>query len=153
VTDRRGLAAAAAVCLACIFLLVGCGDRPPAEHQILSRIEGMQADLAEGNTRSFMAPLADDFTAVTRQLDRRAARLLLRREMMAHQSLKARLFDTEIELHGEDRATATLHAVLTGGSGLVPETGSWYRVTTGWRRDGEEWMLISASWETMAGRG
>jgi hypothetical protein len=55
-------------------------------------------------------------------------------------------------MQGEDRATATMHAVTTGGSGLIPETGGWYRVTTGWRLDDGEWMLISASWETIAGR-
>lgn len=135
-----------------IALLSACAEPPPAEQQIRNRIEGMQSDLAEGDRRAFMAPIAEDFSAATRNLDRRAAGLLLRREMLAHESLKARLFDTEVELRGEGRATATMHAVLTGGSGLVPDTGSWYRVTTGWRLDNGDWMLISARWETVAGR-
>jgi hypothetical protein len=134
-------------------MLSACGERTPAEEAIRERIEGMRSALGEGRTRSFMAPVADDFTALGRDLDRRAARLLLTREMMAHQRLKARLFDLEVELLGDARARATLHAVVTGGSGLVPDTGSWYRVTTGWRLDGGEWMLISAGWEPVAGRG
>jgi len=134
-------------------LLSACGEPPPAEQQIRNRIEVMQADLAEGKVRSFMAPVAEDFTAATRNLDRRAAGLLLRREMLAHESLKARLADIEVELQGENRATATMHAVVTGGTGLIPQTGGWYKLTTGWRLDDDEWMLISARWETLAGRG
>lgn len=145
----RGVAPA----LLCIMMLAACGERPPAEEQIRNRIEGMQADLAEGNARSFMAPIAEDFTAATRSLDRRAAGFLLRREMLAHDQIKARLVDIEVALQGEERATATMHAVVTGGTGLIPDTGGWYRLTTGWRLDDGEWMLISARWETVAGRG
>ncbi|RFF26822.1 MULTISPECIES: nuclear transport factor 2 family protein [unclassified Wenzhouxiangella] len=143
----------AGLCGVCLLLLAACNEPLPDEERIRNRIETMQADLAEGNARSFFSPVAEDFSAATRNLDRRAARLLLRREMLAHESLKARLFDIEIELQGEGRATATMHAVLTGGSGLIPDTGSWYRVTTGWRLDDGDWMLISARWETVAGRG
>lgn len=143
----------ACLALLCIAMLAACGERPPAEQQIRNRIEAMQADLAEGKARSFMAPIAEDFSAATRSLDRRAAGLLLRREMLAHDSLKARVADLEVTLQGEKRATATMHAVLTGGSGLIPDTGGWYRLTTGWRLDDDDWMLISARWETVAGRG
>lgn len=131
------------------LLLVACGSPPPDEERIRARIASMQAALEEGSARTFMAPVADDFSAATGNLDRRSARLLLRREMLAHEKLNARLFDLEIELQGEDRATATMHAVTTGGSGLIPDTGRWYRVTTGWRRDGDDWMLISARWESV----
>jgi hypothetical protein len=43
--------------------------------------------------------------------------------------------------------------VLTGGSGLVPERGRWYKARTGWRRDGSDWMLISVSWENAIAPG
>lgn len=143
----------ACLALLCIILLAACAERPPAEQQIRNRIQAMQTDLAEGRARSFMAPVAEDFTAATRGLDRRAAGLLLRREMLAHDRLTARLADLEVTLQGETRATATMHAVVTGGSGLIPDTGGWYRLTTGWRLDDDEWMLISARWETVAGKG
>ncbi|NBB93295.1 MAG: nuclear transport factor 2 family protein [Gammaproteobacteria bacterium] len=135
------------------LMLAACGPGAPDEEQIRQRISDMQAALSEGQVGDFMEPVAEDFTAATRSLDRRAARFLLRREMLAHEQLSARLFDIEVELSGEDRATATLHAVVSGGSGLIPDTGGWYRLTTGWRRDDGDWMLISARWETVAGRG
>lgn len=135
-----------------IALVNSCGPGAPDEEQIRARIEQMTTALAERDVGSFMAPLADDFSGVSRNIDRRGARLLLRRELRAHEQLRARVFDVEIELQGDDRATATLHAALTGGSGLIPERGRWYRVKTGWRKDGSDWMLISASWENAVGR-
>jgi len=147
------IATRGALIATCLALLAACAEPLPDEERIRARIEAMQSDLAEGNARAFLSPLAEDFTAATRNLDRRAAGLLLRREMLAHESLKARLADLEVELQGEGRATATIHAVLTGGTGLIPDTGGWYKVTTGWRLDDDEWMLISARWETVAGRG
>ncbi len=140
------------VSTALVLTLAGCAEKAPDEEQIRSRIEAMQTALADGDVSNFMAPVAEDFTAATRSLDRRAARLLLRREMLAHQKLRARLVDIEIELIGPDRASATMHAITSGGSGLIPATGGWYRLSTGWRRDSGEWMLISANWERLAGR-
>ena len=40
-----------------------------------------------------------------------------------------------------------VRVMLTGGSGWLPERGSVYRVETGWRRDGDDWLLTSARWE------
>ncbi len=132
--------------------LAGCGPSTPDEEQIRAEIRGMTEALADGDVRGVLAPISNDFSGVTWDLDRRGARLLLLRELRAHQQLRARVFDIEIDMRGEDRAMASMHAVLTGGSGLIPDTGRWYRVDTGWRRDGGDWMLVSAEWESVAGR-
>ena len=48
----------------------------------------------------------------------------------------------------EGHATVRFTAALTGGSGgWIPDSGSLYRVETGWRRDGDAWRLTSARWE------
>lgn len=133
------------------MLLVGCA-RPAAEDQIRQTLLDMAAAVGQGEANAFMAPVAADFAADTWQLDRRGARLLLVREMRARQRMRVRLLDIEVELAGEDRASARFHAVLTGGTGLIPDEGSWYRVTTGWRRNGADWELINATWDRVAGR-
>lgn len=132
-------------------LLVACSDPLSDEAQIRQRLDSMVDGLAERNARAVMAPLADDFSADTWNLDPRGVRLLLEREMRAHERLRARVHDFSVELHGQDRATAEFRVILTGGSGLIPERGRWYRVNTGWRRDGSDWMIISASWEDVVG--
>lgn len=132
-------------------LLAGCSAPLPDEEKIRQRLDGMVDGLAERNARAVLAPLADDFSADTWNLDPRGARLLLEREMRAHQRLRARIHDFSAELHGDDRASAEFRVILTGGSGLIPERGRWYRVRTGWRREGSDWMMISASWEDVVG--
>jgi hypothetical protein len=138
--------------LAVLLLLVACGEPPPPEQRIRDRIGSMQAALEAGSASDFLDPMAEDFDAATRSLDRRAAGFLLRRELLAHQRLKARLVDIDVELQGSDRATASFDAFTSGGTGLIPDTGGWYRVTTGWRLDDDDWMLISARWEAVVGR-
>lgn len=141
-----------ALVLAAVSMIVGCARPLPDADRIESRIQAMSDALTEGDTSDFMAPLAEDFTATGRDLDRRAVRFLLRRELLAHERIGVQLFDIDVELRGDDRATARLHAVVSGGTGLIPDTGGWYRLETGWRLDDDEWMLISAAWESVAGR-
>lgn len=138
--------------LTLVMAVAGCGPELPDETQIRGRIGLMQEALDEGDIRKFMSPIAEDFSADGRDIDQRGVRVMLNRELRAYEKLKARIFDIEIELHGEDRATASMHAVTTGGSGLIPETGRWYRIDSGWRREGGDWMLISARWESVAAR-
>jgi hypothetical protein len=135
-----------------VATVVGCAEPLPDAERIEARIRAMSEALTEGDTSDFMAPLAEDFTATGRDLDRRAVRFLLRRELLAHERIGVRLFDIDVELRGDDRATARLHAVVSGGTGLIPDTGDWYRLETGWRLDDDEWMLISARWDSVAGR-
>ncbi|QKK02699.1 MAG: hypothetical protein HND55_08590 [Pseudomonadota bacterium] len=141
----------AAACAAMLLTVAGCSDPAPDEEQILARIEAMQSALAEGRPRAFMAPVSEDFSGATLNLDRRAARLLLRREMLSHEQLRARLIDIDINVKDQNRATASFQAIVTGGSGLIPSTGRWYRVETGWRLEDGDWMLLSARWTPVAG--
>lgn len=134
-----------------LVLLAGCA-RPDDETAIRQHLNAMSAALADGHRRAFMAPLAEDFSAETWDLDRAGVQLLLVREFRQHDRIRARLFDIHVEVFDDGRATASFQAVLTGGSGLLPEQGSWYRVTTGWRRSDSDWELIQARWERLAGR-
>ncbi len=141
----------ALLCAALIVVLAACA-RPDDETRIRQHIDSMTSALADADRRAFMAPLAEDFSAETWDLDRRAVQLLLVREFRTHDRIRARVFDVDVELFDDGRARTSFQAVLTGGSGVLPEQGSWYRVTTGWRRQNADWELISARWERVAGR-
>jgi len=129
------------------MLLCGCGQELDDRERILQTLDAMTEAVEAGEVGDFMAPVADDFVAVNGRLDRRALGLLVRRERLARDSIRVRRVDTKIELVGESRAVASFRALATGGSGLLPDEGRFWRVETGWRRDGGEWALISAEWE------
>ena len=133
------------------LLLLGC-SRPDDETRIRDHIDNMSKALSAADARAFMAPLAEDFNAETWDLDRRAVQLLLLREFSAHERIRARVFDIELESLDDGRASIRFQAVVTGGRGMLPEQGAWYRVSSGWRKVGNDWELISARWEQVAGR-
>ncbi len=133
------------------LVLVACGPRLPDEELIRQQLTSMTDALEAREPAAVLEPLAEDFVGETWDLDRRAIRLILRREMLAHDRLRARLFDIEVDLHSAERASVRFQVLLTGGSGLVPREGRWFQVETGWRRQGD-WQLISARWEDVIGR-
>ena len=141
--ERRRVACLMAVAM----LLCGCGPELDDRERILHTLDAMTEAVEAGEVGDFMAPVADDFVAVNGRLDRRALGLLVRRERLARDSIRVRRVDTKVELVGESRAVASFRALATGGSGLLPDEGRFWRVETGWRRDGDEWALISAEWE------
>ncbi|MBY6203305.1 hypothetical protein [Halomonas denitrificans] len=141
-----------AVLLALSCLATGCGSPPPAEERIFAIIGEMEVALERGEVDDFMDPVADDFIAGNRGLDRRMLGLLVRRERMARERIAVSRFDTDVVLRGEDRATATFTALATGGSGLLPDEGRLWRIDTGWRLDDGDWRLIHAEWRP-AGAG
>lgn len=143
------LGLASAFCLT--LILSGCGPALDDEARIERNIAAMTEALEQGDVSDFMAPVAEDFVAVNGRLDRRALGLLVRRERMARDAISIQRLDTRIEIflseNGNARAVASFRALATGGTGLLPDEGRFWKVETGWRRDGGEWMLISAEWE------
>ncbi len=132
---------------AMLLLLAGCGPELDDETRILRTLDAMTEAVEQGDVDDFMTPVADDFVAVNGRLDRRALGLLVRRERLARDSIRVRRVDTQVELVGDSRAVASFRALATGGSGLLPDEGRFWRVETGWRREGDDWTLISAEWE------
>lgn len=144
ICERRAPPLALAVAL--VTLLPGCGEETPAGQRIAERIETMKQALVDENVDDFMDPVAEDFSTATLDLDRRGVIFLLRREFLARENIRARTLDLDVELPTPDRAVATFQAVVTGGSGLIPDDGEWLSFETGWRQDGGDWYLISAQW-------
>jgi len=133
--------------LALAVLVAACGAEAPAADRIAARLDTMSAALVDGDVGDFMDAVADDFIGGDGRLDRRALGLLVRRERLARSQISIQRFDTEIEVTAQGRARATFRALATGGSGWLPDDGRLWRIETGWRLDGGEWMLISADWE------
>jgi hypothetical protein len=107
----------------------------------------MQQAMQERSPRAFMAHVGDDFVGNEAVFDKTALFNLLRVEVLRNDSVGVMLGPIDIELQG-DRATAHVVATVTGGSGgLLPEHGAVYDITSGWKRQGREWVCISGRWE------
>jgi hypothetical protein len=139
----RGACLATALLLG-VMLLVACTRTPP-EQRLREAMAGMQTAIEQRDAAALADHLAEDFVGpdgLDRDGARRMALVMLRR----HRSVGVTLGPPDIELQ-EDHATVRFSAVLTGGSGVLPESARVQDVTTGWRDEGGTWRLTSADWE------
>lgn len=142
---RRVLLAALAGAAAWVAFASGCA-RPSPEQALRERMDQLQSAIDARDAGAVEDVLAEDFVG-NAGLDRRGARRLAAATFLRYREVGVRFGPVEVELHGE-RATARFTAVATGGSGgLLPERGQLYDVTTGWRREGDDWRITSADWK------
>jgi len=141
----RGLAALALLWVA--FGLTACAT-PPDEAALRERIGGMQAAIEARDADTLLDAVDEDFGGpggMDRDGLQRYATLMLLRQ----QNVGVTLGPVDVELHG-DRARARFDAVVTGTNRFIPEGVEARRVETVWRREGDEWVLVSADWSKPA---
>ena len=126
-------------------LLLGACTGTPPEQRLREAMASMQAAIEQRDAAALADHLADDFVGpdgMDRDGARRMAMVMLRR----HRNVGVTLGPPDIELQ-DGHATVRFAAVLTGGSGVLPESARVQDVTTGWRDEGGAWRLTSADWE------
>lgn len=129
----------------CVFLIACAGT--PDEQQIRDSIGQMQEAMQEKQPRDFMRRVADDFTGAGGSVDREALHNLLRAQVIGNTSIGVTLGPLDIDVQ-DQRATVRVTATLTGGNGRwIPERGAVYVITSGWRKDSDEWVCLNAQWE------
>jgi hypothetical protein len=138
--------AVVAILLVAILALAAC-TRAPAEERLRQRIGDMVAAVESGDVGGFLDGVSTDFSGNGGEYDRRQLHAMLRAIALRHRDIGVTHGPLEIELHGADRATVKVTAIVTGGSGgLLPETGRHIAIDSGWREEDGEWRCISARW-------
>ena len=128
-----------------LFLLAAACNRTPPEQALRETIAKMQAAGESGDIDTLFQPIAEDF-AGSEGMDRKAFRRYVTFSRMGQKSVGVSLGPIDTKLFG-DRATATFTATITGGPGMLPTQVQLYDIETGWRRDGSDWKLITATWK------
>lgn len=135
------------VCLILALLAIACCHRTPDEQRIRDAVVAMQAALEARDPRSFIDHVSADFIGNDGQVDRDGLHNLLRAQVLRNESIGVTLGPIDVELQG-DRATVHATATFTGGSGgWLPERGSIYSITSGWKREGPDWKCYNANWQ------
>ena len=127
--------------------LAGCAP-PPDEAALRERIDRLEAAIEARDADTLLDAVDQGFggpAGMDRDGLRRYATLLLLRQ----QNVGVTLGPVEVEVRG-DRAAARFDAVVTGSNRFIPEGVEARRVETVWRRDGSDWMLVSADWSRPA---
>ena len=126
--------------------LAGCSHTPDDE-RIRANIKTMQYAVEGHSPRDFLAFVTPDFIGNDNNVDRDGLGNLLRVEVLRNDQVSVLLGPVDVDLQG-DRAIVHVVATITGGKGgLIPEHGAIYSITSGWRRDGKNWLCYTATWE------
>ncbi len=129
------------------LLLVSCGDKLTVEQQVIATLRNMEVAAESGEHFEFMTYVADTFAGQSGSMDRRAFHRFMIFQMNQHRRLQAQFFPIHVRETGEGQATANFNLLVTGGGGMLPESGRVFAVVTDWYRDGGDWQLTRADWE------
>ncbi len=138
---QAGLFGAALVVL---LLCAGCHHAPP-EQALRETIAAMQKAGEEHRVSDVMDSVAEDFVG-QEGMDQKQFRQYLTVIGLQNRELGTTLGPLTIAITG-DRARVSFTLGASGGAGWLPDRAQVYDVETGWRMDGSDWKLISASWK------
>jgi hypothetical protein len=134
----------ATLLLMSLAVLAAC-HRTPDDEQIRKAIAAAAASAEKGSSTATVADLSDDFDGNAGQIGKRDLANLVRVFALRGEKVHALLGPVSVEARGE-RMVATFTVTLTAGSGVLPDNAGAYRVETGWRKDGNAWHCITATW-------
>ncbi len=130
------------------LLLVACGEELSVEQQIIATLRTMEEAAETGEHFQFMGYVAESFGGQQGSMDRREFHRFMIFQINQNRRLHAQFFPIYVQESGTDLASANFRLLVTGGGSLLPERGQLFEVETHWVRDGSDWMLEKADWET-----
>jgi hypothetical protein len=130
-----------------ILLLAGCGEELSVEQRIIATLRSMEYAAEEGEPFEFISYVADSFDGQHGSMDRHEFHRYMIFQINQHRRLHAQFFPIYVQETGNDTASAHFKLLVTGGGGLLPESGQLFEVETHWLRVSDDWLLKKADWE------
>jgi len=132
-----------------VVLLLGCSEKLTVEQQVIATLRNMEYAAEEGQHLNFMGYVADTFEGQQGSMDRREFHRFMIFQINQNRRLQAQFFPIYVKEVSEETASAHFKLLVTGGAGLLPDSGQLFEVETLWLRDGGDWVLGSADWEAV----
>lgn len=126
------------------LVLTAC-QRTPPEERLRTTIAGLKTAIEQHDTSALQDTMAEDFIGPG-GLDRDGARRMALGTFLRYRDVGVSLGPLDIDLR-QEHATVRFAAALTGGAGILPDSGQVYDVETGWRLEGGQWLLVNAKWK------
>jgi len=131
------------------LLLTACSEKLSVEQHIIATLQLMEEAAEQGEHFEFMGYVADSFGGQYGSMDRREFHRFMIFQINQNRRLHAQFFPIYVQEIDKNQASAHFKLLVTGGAGLLPESGRLFEVETQWLRDGSEWMLDKADWEAV----
>lgn len=130
-----------------VLLLEACSKELSVEQQIIATLRNMEYAAEEGQHLEFMSYIADSFGAQQGSMDRREFHRFMIFQINQKRRLQAQFFPIYVKDLQDGQASAHFRLLVTGGAGLLPDSGQLFEVDTVWISSGGDWMLTNADWE------
>ncbi len=127
--------------------LGACSKPLTVEQRIIATIREMEAKIEDAERGAFMTHFAQDFEGQGGLVNRDRVRAMVIFQLNRYKNLQAQLLPIRVSEVSDTTASAAFSALVTGGKGLLPESGQVFNFETRWRLDDDEWLLYSASWD------
>ena len=131
------------------LLLFACSQELSVEQQVIATLRNMEVAAEEGEHLEFIGHVSESFSAQYGSMGRQDFHRFMIYQINQHRRLRAQFFPIYVTDLGDDQASAQFQLLVTGGAGLLPDSGQMYEVQTQWIRDGSDWMLEGAEWEPL----
>ncbi len=133
------------------LLLFFCGDKPPAEEQIIQKIQLGKAAIETLDIDSLDEVISENFEVKgdRKNIDYDSIRRMLALYSIRKQNISLTISPPMIEMdkHNTHLATSEMTVLITASRGLIPDDGRIYKVTGNWRLYDDEWMLTRLTWK------
>jgi hypothetical protein len=149
ITNKPRIAAIPALRLCFTLLLMlslqACSGGP-SEDALKQQVEAVEAAVESGQSDEVMNAIAEDFVGPN-GISRDEFRRLVVASMLGNRRIQSQTGPLEIKLQG-DTARVNFSAAVSGSNtSWIPERGQVYQISTDWRYDDGDWLLIAARWE------
>lgn len=129
------------------LLLTACSGELSVEQQIIATLRNMEVAAEQGEHFEFIGYVADSFKGQQGSLDRREFHRFMIFQINQNRRLRAQFFPIHVQDLENGNASAHFRILVTGGAGMLPESGQLFEVETEWISSGNDWMLSNADWE------
>lgn len=127
-----------------LAMMAGCSRTPP-EQELRRAVADLEQAIESRDVSRLVDGLSEDFAGVE-GMDRQQARRLAQGMFLRHPTISINTGPMTIQVQ-DQRASIEFVASVAGGSGaMLPDSMQMYRVKTGWRREGSQWLLVGAQW-------
>jgi len=125
--------------------LAACA-RTPDEQAIRNTIEAMAEAAEARHGKAVLEHISEDFIGNDGAYDRDRLTALMRAQFLAGRGIGVHPGSIEVEVDGT-RAVARFPLRVDDASGRwLPDRRATLDVTTGWRREGGDWVCYNAKW-------
>lgn len=135
------------LCVTLMLSVAGCST-PPDEQRITDHIKAIAANINQKKVSATLENISENYSGKHMNTKKDVQRMLML-SFLKYKRISIILTNIQVTIDNiySNQAEATFNAIATSGTGLIPNEGQAYRVTTQWEKVDDDWSLRQADWK------